>query len=248
MGLLSVCRPEPRRGDPSRRQAYFTVAATFSPAGPSPTLGGRAKGRYRHHRSTVSVCGGSGQRCTDAVSRCTSPTRPCPRPYPYPCPCPCQMETTFAPRVERGTGVRSGGDPEHQSARRRYSPVGEHHGDGEDRRAAQGRLRPARADRRRQARARPLRLLVRAGRLHGHRGRDGQHVRAASPGAIRNCPRWPPAAISTPSPTAASSTGSSACWRRWRWCAPSTMPASRRKRRSRPSTGPTRRARASPPR
>ena len=46
--------------------------------------------------------------------------------------------------------------------------------------------------------------------------------------AIRTCLRWPRAVIWIPSPTAASSTGSSAYWPRWRRCAPSTMPASRR--------------------
>ena len=150
--------------------------------------------------------------------------------------------------VECGNGTKcwtTNDDLERQPARRRRPAVGEHHGDGEDRRPARRRLRPARADRRRQARARPLRVLVRAGRLHGHRGRDGEHVRAA---AGRN-PDLPPVAAGShldTQPHGGKFDGSSACWPRWKRCAPSTTPGSRPKPRSRSSTGPTRRARARP--
>jgi hypothetical protein len=51
-------------------------------------------------------------------------------------------------------------------------------------------------------------------RLHAPRG--------AQPGPAAH--RWP-AATSTPSPPAASSTATTACWRRWRWCARSTTTA-----------------------
>jgi hypothetical protein len=53
-----------------------------------------------------------------------------------------------------------------------------------------------------------------------------------------------PAATSTPSPRAASSTATTACWRAWKWCAPSTTCASRPKPPSKSPSGPTKRVRA----
>ena len=144
-------------------------------------LGGRDGDRYLRPRWTVSIR--SGERRASALSRCASPTPPCPRPGSHPCRCPSwRMKTASAFPVEHRTEVHTDDAPQQQSAHQRRPPVGEHHGDGEDRGASRGRVRPARADRRRQARARSVRLLVRAGGLHGHRGRDGQHVRPP-PGA-----------------------------------------------------------------
>ena len=66
------------------------------------------------------------------------------------------------------------------------------HGNGEDRRDAEGRLQAPHPDRSRQAGAGALPLLVRRGRLHRQGRRDGQHVRAA--GKART-PSLPPVLV-----------------------------------------------------
>ena len=58
--------------------------------------------------------------------------------------------------------------------------LGDDHGDGDDRRHAEGRHQPADADRPRPAGARLVPRCVRGGRLHRDGRRHGQHVRAPS--------------------------------------------------------------------
>ena len=65
-----------------------------------------------------------------------------------------------------------------QPSDQRPAAVGQHHGDGEDRRHGQGRHLPADADRPGPPGAGLVRRRLRGGRLHRHRGRDGQHLRA----------------------------------------------------------------------